>query len=65
MTPSEDSYRCWEVAIALKREALVRSGAERPVDEHEARWAAEGQRPVQQLDSMTPPHIITNQQRGE
>lgn len=52
MTPSEDSYRCWEIAIAMKREALVRSGAEKPVDEREAVWAREGVRPVKELEAL-------------
>lgn len=50
MTPSEDSYRCWELAVAAKREQLVRSGRERPVSEAEARWAEEGERPPRELD---------------
>jgi hypothetical protein len=55
VTPSEDAYRCWELAIAAKREQLVRSGTERPLNALEARWAKEGPRSLNQLDTWKRP----------
>ena len=46
-----DGWASYDIAIAAKREQLVRSGRERPVSEAEARWAEEGERPTRELET--------------
>lgn len=52
-----DSARCYDLAIAVAREKCVRAGSIQPATDRpwEARWAKEGRRPVQELDTVRGP----------
>lgn len=50
--PGTNSFRTYELWIAIKREELVRGGQTAPKGEDEARQALEGPRPTRELDCV-------------
>lgn len=52
MDRARDSYACWCLAIASMREIWIREGIYSPINEIERRWAAEGPRKTNELDTV-------------
>lgn len=50
--PARNSYKTYELWIAIKREELVRSGQTAAKGEDETRQALEGPRPLRELDCV-------------
>lgn len=52
----------YAIAIAAKREIAIRAGQIEPRTPTEHRWAAEGHRPIHQLESGTKPATDAGEQ---
>jgi hypothetical protein len=54
---ADNAYRSWDLALATMREMCIRRKQILPREDHpdEVRWASEGERPVNQLDSVRTP----------